>query len=632
MSSTPLPRSLDPLPEESLPGYLLRLAHRLDISPLQVALHTGLSTNRGQNSVAASVTVAMNPAMTADFARATRLHPDEVTGLTLVSLADRYPFLRPGFIRSRGAHRRAAAVSLRESWVFTHFTRYCPDCLSGDGSPIQQRHGGGWNKLWRLPVVFACPTHRRFLELTCPACGIAALHRRAGLARPVPMAGQPVTHPAACRNPAPHQPSLPCGHRVDQSIHGTRTPIDERLLDLQRDLLALLRDSDPPHRHSLGQPTSPASYLTDLRILAALARASWPAAQNLLDGGHAEHLPAVCPLEHSEASHATMPQLDTPPPDSAACGNLLACADQLLTGDPARVERLVAETVDAVPSSSEWIKTFLRGEGYCSTAMQHLAGARTRAAHVMSSLGIPPRPIQPAPQPVGFGPEHVPQYLPADWYQSLFADIGVDTVWVRRAVPILLVRLCAGGSLRRAGPRIGLARNAGRHALDVVTSHLDDSTADQRRWNSAMRALTGKLGDDSRTDYGKRRTALATWSLPETDWRSMISDLVGRPVNGKTPPHVDWSDQKRLLASVWIWTRITSGEHHYAPILFPSAPGRRPGGPLSEFVHRRWPDLANAHAHYGQLRPRLDAYAKSLAVAIDNAPPKAPKADPLLER
>jgi hypothetical protein len=39
----PLPRSVDPLPEESLPGYLLRLAHRLDISPAHAARLTGLN-------------------------------------------------------------------------------------------------------------------------------------------------------------------------------------------------------------------------------------------------------------------------------------------------------------------------------------------------------------------------------------------------------------------------------------------------------------------------------------------------------------------------------------------------------------------------------------------------------------
>jgi len=38
----PLPRSLDPLPGESLAGFLLRLAHRLDLAPGRVAVLTGL--------------------------------------------------------------------------------------------------------------------------------------------------------------------------------------------------------------------------------------------------------------------------------------------------------------------------------------------------------------------------------------------------------------------------------------------------------------------------------------------------------------------------------------------------------------------------------------------------------------
>ena len=42
-SLSPLPRSLDPLPEESLPGYLLRLAHRLGLAPVRILQLTGLS-------------------------------------------------------------------------------------------------------------------------------------------------------------------------------------------------------------------------------------------------------------------------------------------------------------------------------------------------------------------------------------------------------------------------------------------------------------------------------------------------------------------------------------------------------------------------------------------------------------
>src|SRR6476661_5278962 len=36
-AQAPLPRSLEPLPDESLPGFLLRLTHRLDLTPHQLA-------------------------------------------------------------------------------------------------------------------------------------------------------------------------------------------------------------------------------------------------------------------------------------------------------------------------------------------------------------------------------------------------------------------------------------------------------------------------------------------------------------------------------------------------------------------------------------------------------------------
>jgi len=43
---SPLPRSLDPLPDESLPGYLLRLAHRLGLAPARIMQLTGLTAGR----------------------------------------------------------------------------------------------------------------------------------------------------------------------------------------------------------------------------------------------------------------------------------------------------------------------------------------------------------------------------------------------------------------------------------------------------------------------------------------------------------------------------------------------------------------------------------------------------------
>lgn len=620
MSSTPLPRSLDPLPEESLPGYLLRLAHRLGVTPLRLAIRCGLSTDRGRKAVAARVIVDLSPDLTADFARTTRLDPTEVTRLTLGSLADRYPFLHPGFNLTRSTQPRAAAISPRENWVFTQFTRYCPDCLAGDGSPIQQRHGGAWSNLWRLPIVFACPRHQRLLEHLCPDCGTPALHRRAGLARPLPMAGRPVSHPAACRNPARHQPSQPCGHRLDQLDNAQA--IGGELLDLQQDLLRLLQDPGQPEARSLGQSTTGPRYLTDLRITAALLRANWPATRHLIADHHRaafEHqLPQIPQLSTAGDGSVVMPLHDIPPPDAAGCAALLGASSRILS-DPRIAEQLLRETFDVVPASREWIKAFLRGDGYCSSGMRDLAGPQAGAAHVIRRLHLPHKPAQPAPQPVIFGPQHVPQYLPADWYDEFFTGIHLDQHLVRRAVPILLVRACAGGSFRRAGPLIDLPRNAHRQAVNVITDQLASDTAAERRWNAAMESLINKLDQAENTDYGKRRTALRTWSLPDTQWRSLIRDLIDRPVDGRTPPHVDWGDQKRQLASVWIWTVVSQSEHHFAPVLFPDAPGRRPGGELSAYIHRRWPAISTAHGHYRYLRPRLDALAHGLATTIDHA-------------
>lgn len=106
----PLPRSLDPLLEESLPGYLLRLAHRLDLSPARVAQVTGLLDS--PRAIPTSRMFALAPDRAEAFARATRLSAAEVTALTLVSLAARYPPLDPGF---SGRQRHTHGIFVKET-------------------------------------------------------------------------------------------------------------------------------------------------------------------------------------------------------------------------------------------------------------------------------------------------------------------------------------------------------------------------------------------------------------------------------------------------------------------------------------------------------------------------------------
>jgi TniQ len=126
----PLARSLDPLAGESLDGYLLRLAYRLHLSPIKLARWIGCDGTGLSRRLLFDID-------TAAFAAATQLSPDEAASLTLTPWADHYPPI------ARALTRRATKV---DSWLFNATPRYCPRCLAGDSSPIQEQHGGPWKR------------------------------------------------------------------------------------------------------------------------------------------------------------------------------------------------------------------------------------------------------------------------------------------------------------------------------------------------------------------------------------------------------------------------------------------------------------------------------------------------------
>src|SRR5260370_4355988 len=188
---SPLPRSLDPLPEASLPGYVLRLAKRMGLAParaLQLAgLTGGLQASRG-------LMIHLDEAAAGSFACATRLTPAEITCLSMSSMSGRYPQAVPEITPGRQGTRPVTSP-----WVFTTATRYCPQCLAGDDSPVQRLHGGAWRKTWRPPDGVARPPHHPLLEHLCPSCGQPAIAappgRRASL---IPHSPRSRPHPPPC--------------------------------------------------------------------------------------------------------------------------------------------------------------------------------------------------------------------------------------------------------------------------------------------------------------------------------------------------------------------------------------------------------------------------------------------------
>ncbi|MBT2445427.1 hypothetical protein J7E93_36185 [Streptomyces sp. ISL-36] len=77
----PLPRSLDPLPGELLAGYVMRLAHRLDVAPDIVLRRTGLAEYQPNTQAVTRTALSLElpaPRMS-DFQTATRLTAAEAT-------------------------------------------------------------------------------------------------------------------------------------------------------------------------------------------------------------------------------------------------------------------------------------------------------------------------------------------------------------------------------------------------------------------------------------------------------------------------------------------------------------------------------------------------------------------------
>lgn len=178
-----LARSLSALPEGSLSGFLLRTSYRLERTPSRVALLSGLMDS--QKRLPTQHLLELSTPTLEHFSTIMRLTRDESTGMTLLGLQDHVPtFTDLWSVAQYGRDRPGTS-----SWAVAYSSRYCPECLRGDGTPVQDMLGGAWRLPWYLPVVFACPTHPRLLECFCPSCHSVPNGRASGRPRSMPKPG-----------------------------------------------------------------------------------------------------------------------------------------------------------------------------------------------------------------------------------------------------------------------------------------------------------------------------------------------------------------------------------------------------------------------------------------------------------
>lgn len=366
MSDTePLPRSLDPIPGESLGGYLLRLSWRLRISPAELARVTGCARGR-QVYLAPSLLLTFDARR---FAHAARLSVEEASALGIASWEGRYP---PIAASRTGPEARIVL----DGWLLSSILRYCPDCLAGDGGPVQREYGGQWKTIWHLPFSFACVRHRRFLRQGCPGPHSGDRPRWQLISYPSASG----LHPLQCRLPLKPGKTgryrSSCGIRLDQVGEDDRPRPSPEALNLQERLLALL---------SLRHPAEEAAHtFADLRLISTFLCRSWPLGEDFVD-------PALTPAvaEHVHRTRSGYHQsIDRQPVSILATAGLLTAAAVVrdsddLAGAIASLERR------AWPNSRQTTATLLgRHRSACSPRLFKAAlPLATGPVRVYSPLG-----------------------------------------------------------------------------------------------------------------------------------------------------------------------------------------------------------------------------------------------------
>ncbi|MFJ8769538.1 TniQ family protein [Streptomyces clavifer] len=209
----PLPRSLDPVAGELLPGYLLSLSHRIGIPPGDLAHQCGLLQ---ANRILTQPLVRLDADQARQIATICRLETAEVHGLTLAGQAPGYSPLGTIYL----GQRQSPLDMGNSGWVFTTFSRYCPDCLS-DTADLPD--GPIWQGSWRFPHTLICPDHNRHLAWRRPACEAPAFsngYRTEGKWRPSQLIPGPRIrlHPRRCRHRVAGGWGTPCAADLDRTL------------------------------------------------------------------------------------------------------------------------------------------------------------------------------------------------------------------------------------------------------------------------------------------------------------------------------------------------------------------------------------------------------------------------------
>ncbi len=545
-----LPRSNTAHPDETLAGYVLNLAHRLDLTPTGVMKRTGLTSKQRAHVLQLQYGIRLPDDTLHRFTTSTGLSTHEAQAMTLHRYADLTTIPRISKVRND------------RQWLDPRTTRYCPHCLAeptpeGDEHPI-------WRIQWLTPWAIACPRHNCLLLDACPGCGTRVGESGGQLRSLIPHVGNPVTHPAACRaKPANAKHLTACDTRLDNT---ETPPAPAALIDQQRLFDQILNGEQPETLTSLGAPVTPREYLLDLRLVTVMVQlAADPTVLTHQPKPFAEA--ATHYIATRSDSVGTLNRhgrtLTLPPDGYTASTGLILTAAHLLDGTD-RIDTINRLARLALTNEHDTWRTAQAGGEPSRALWGALTNQRlhtTAPERLRSHLGT---------HTLTFEPQHVPAYLPRDLYDKHFPDVpSTYRRRIRRHVPIALVRLVGNfDTAEDAGTYLGYNPTATAQATGRLAKALTDSDLTLA---TRVAAIAQELEASPRIDYGTPRNHIGPdWNLTNTAWTSARQALVDHRL---VRSNVDW-DKRRTLYAIWVWETLTGGDIAVAPMITgPLPPG-----------------------------------------------------------
>jgi hypothetical protein len=617
-------RSLTPLPFESLPGFLLRLAYRLDRSPRRIAALLGLG-NRANFQYALLRSMSFD--RTEELARLARLAPTEAGDLTLQRFAGNYPPLRAVRTDTNRLGRSATA-----NWAMSASSRFCPQCLRGGGSQVENSFGGAWKLHWHLPISFACVLHEKILERDCPGCN-SPLNSSTSSTSLIVNPGITGIHPTQCRNSRTERPdqgnkksssSETCGTRLDLTSPGKLTPLPatdlNQILLMQQAINDKLLTREATGATGANQPDY---YFTDIITATHLIKFSWPAGRYLVNSeilaalidAYTESTILAITEDSGERSQSNLIGQKAAPGDPILCGTLILAANNLM-GDKklsSLTERMEPLVFDAYQRAPTHVGTILRQ----STVSRNFNKATTRLSYNFRARTR----LRKSRHAYHFQPNHIPPFLPQDWIHNFFAELSIlsdssgylaQSV-LRRGVSLQLAHLVTGRNWARCGAMLGMSSTAGSRAYGTLRAKLRN-TALWPVFESGVLQVADYL--DAQThlvDFGLRRDTMHNWVMPQQHWVELRDGL----------RHMT-SSRAQLdvrIPTVVVWAEVSQTESWHHPLVLESRRAKEAAPGLSSRVGRYRPDVLVEGTPMSRLRRRLDRYAQQLAEACDQQLP-----------